>query len=654
MVMLELFNGKYPYTDFHELNLDWIISKLIQMDSKLTNFVNLNTIKYADPISWDITKQYETNTIVIDQTTGVAYISAKPVPAGVAISNTDYWSVVFDLQQIINNITDNLTFHNNGASPTLLGDVSIGDWILWNNKLYVALYDMIAGTALIEGSNIEMSSVEYLTKTYTDYAKNEIETIIGMLSDLTTTDKTSIVNAINELVSSVAAVVLIIGALSDLTTTDKTSIVNAINELVSSIAAVVLTIGALSDLTTADKTSIVNAINELVSNMGDLNDLTTSDKSSLVNAINLVNTRASTIISMIGSLSNLTTADKTSIVNAINEVNAKTTMNPRYLFITDSYGGHPDQNSSWIDYVVTFMGITNYIDLWEGGAAFTQTDSNYHSFLEVVQNAVISTPETITDIVLVGGYNDAPSVWGHVAQLPQAISTFVSYCKGRFTNAKVHIGMCGRNSKNSQILSELSDVAYYYKRCVSYGASYISGVENALHKDTYIKSDGIHPTDAGSQSIARAVANYLTTGYGEVDIVFGSITTTPTTGVSLTSWFMQSSTKNDVTSVFFNCWPNNYMLINFTTPKTIQANGADIITIGSMENTCITGGYHERSRVNCTCIVSDQNGTNRTLSCAFEFVNKTIIIRIYYPTALSNITAVYVPPFTATFPSAEC
>ena len=33
------------------------------------DFVNLNTIKYADPIQWNITKQYETNTVVIDGNT---------------------------------------------------------------------------------------------------------------------------------------------------------------------------------------------------------------------------------------------------------------------------------------------------------------------------------------------------------------------------------------------------------------------------------------------------------------------------------------------------------------------------------------------------------------------------------------------------------
>ena len=50
---------KAPYTNFHDLNLDWIIEVLNEFNTKLTNFVSLATIKYADPIQWDITSQYE-------------------------------------------------------------------------------------------------------------------------------------------------------------------------------------------------------------------------------------------------------------------------------------------------------------------------------------------------------------------------------------------------------------------------------------------------------------------------------------------------------------------------------------------------------------------------------------------------------------------
>ena len=86
-------------------------------------------------------------------------------------------------------------------------------------------------------------------------------------------------------------------------------------------------IGNLDTLTTNDKSSLVNAINEVDShadtnstNIGALNNLTTDNKSSLVNAINEIDSHADTNSTKIGTLNNLTTDNKSSLVNAINEV----------------------------------------------------------------------------------------------------------------------------------------------------------------------------------------------------------------------------------------------------------------------------------------------------------------------------------------------
>ena len=95
---------QFPYTNFHELNLDWLIKLIKELENTVNNFVALNTIKYADPIQWNITTQYEANTVVVDPQTGTAYISSKAVPSGVALTNTDYWSVIFTLD-IISAIT---------------------------------------------------------------------------------------------------------------------------------------------------------------------------------------------------------------------------------------------------------------------------------------------------------------------------------------------------------------------------------------------------------------------------------------------------------------------------------------------------------------------------------------------------------------------
>ena len=105
------FYNKYPYTDFHELNLDWILKTVRNMEETLSTFTSLNKIKYADPLYWDITKSYEANTIVLDAASGIAYISLQAVPAGIYDTNTEYWGEVFNIAP----------FSNVFVSPELFG-----------------------------------------------------------------------------------------------------------------------------------------------------------------------------------------------------------------------------------------------------------------------------------------------------------------------------------------------------------------------------------------------------------------------------------------------------------------------------------------------------------------------------------------------------
>lgn len=95
------FLNDFPHVRQYDGDLGWLIRRTKKLSSDIENFVNINTIKYADPMSWDITTQYEANTVVIDPQYGSAYISTKPVPAGVDIENTEYWTPIFNYGEIM-------------------------------------------------------------------------------------------------------------------------------------------------------------------------------------------------------------------------------------------------------------------------------------------------------------------------------------------------------------------------------------------------------------------------------------------------------------------------------------------------------------------------------------------------------------------------
>ena len=129
-------------------------------------------------------------------------------------------------------------------------------------------------------------------------ATNSMQQLIGDMNNLTTTAKDKITNAINETGQHA-------GKKQDLLTTNKNTRVDAINELVSNV-------GNKYSLTTIEKNNIVKAINEVETNAGNETTLSTAAKGSLVGAVNEVKTN-------VGDRTKLTTTSKNSLVSAINE-----------------------------------------------------------------------------------------------------------------------------------------------------------------------------------------------------------------------------------------------------------------------------------------------------------------------------------------------
>ena len=146
-----------PYTNFHDLNLDWIIEVLNEFNTKLTNFVSLSTIKYADPIQWDITSQYEANTVVVDSK-GNAYLSVKPVPSGVSLDRTEFWTKIGNFDELWADVKKAITPNDEEHSPTATADRAVNDLVWVNGALVRVTRAMKAGDAYVPGSNCVSSS----------------------------------------------------------------------------------------------------------------------------------------------------------------------------------------------------------------------------------------------------------------------------------------------------------------------------------------------------------------------------------------------------------------------------------------------------------------------------------------------------------------
>lgn len=89
------------------------------------------------------------------------------------------------------------------------------------------------------------------------------ETNIGDITNLQTTNKSSLVAAVNEVNTNSSNNATHIGTLSSLTTTEKTNLVGAINEVDNEADDNKTNIGTLANLTTIEKSNLVGAINEV-------------------------------------------------------------------------------------------------------------------------------------------------------------------------------------------------------------------------------------------------------------------------------------------------------------------------------------------------------------------------------------------------------
>lgn len=193
---------QFPYTNFHELNLDWILYELKTLKTTITNFVAINSVKYANPIIWDITSQYETNTVVLDNS-GNAYLSVQPVPAGVSLDREEYWTKIGNFSALWDSVRSAITPYDEQHNTTASVDHKAGDWVWLENDLLLITKNITAGDKYVDGGNCKKTNVHDLFAALGDTITNEVNTLSGKLqSEITARESGD--NALNTKIAAEA------------------------------------------------------------------------------------------------------------------------------------------------------------------------------------------------------------------------------------------------------------------------------------------------------------------------------------------------------------------------------------------------------------------------------------------------------------------
>lgn len=306
----------------------------------------------------------------------------------------------------------------------------------------------------------------------------------------------------------------------------------------------------------------------------------------------------------------------------------------KFILVGDSYAeGYGNQDlKGWAKYVIEYCNTNNMSaqEIYEGGSGFVHVGNSGHTFKTLLQTLTVENPDSITDIVVVGGYNDHDS---SQSVIEASIEQFIEYCKETYINAKISIGMAGNNSTNNDggmlIRNDLtSKVLPAYKNCVLYGANYLNGVEFSTHFYNNFYNDGVHLTDYSI--LGRTVYNILM-GYGSN--IYGKETTCTYTDSGLPNFRMYTTLNDGICSlrlpqnvhnnVSFN-WTSNYVEItnSLNIPYMRYTQSASRITIPVDVDITYSGGT--------------------TKDTAYLVIENTRVVYLFTRNSYSNVTRIVI------------
>ena len=296
--------------------------------------------------------------------------------------------------------------------------------------------------------------------------------------------------------------------------------------------------------------------------------------------------------------------------------------NKKILFIGDSYLEMYNGTSGIIDKFKTITGITNVIySVYSGtGFAYTVDSKNFNTLL----NSVTSDND-VTDIIVIGGYNDQYSNQGDVLT---AIGTFCTNAKTKFPNAQVYIGMAGFTMESSKRYPIYTTYVTYSK-CNQFGAIYLNGVECVMHDTSLFLggNDLTHPNETGRFELATAISQAWKNGYYQMTRSFNSVPLELSGSASSGTFEIDAMIMNNTTHIVN---VTNRTIYFSSHPSYSDIHDVDIelatLTLGS-SNAIISPWAYNMYPIPVTCAVHDTNGY-RTMNGKIQLVNNKIYLKL--------------------------
>ena len=343
----------------------------------------------------------------------------------------------------------------------------------------------------------------------------------------------------------------------------------------------------------------------------------------------------------------------------------------RVIIISDSYGNAFDGNPSWLQLCaaqIPYQCETYYL----GGAGFGyavggQYDNlRFDRFAETFMPSV-TDPESVTDIILAAGANDANQIYdGNYSDnaIISGFESFISYVRGFCTNARISIAFCGRIFNMGMLWAYLQARNCY--RAMSERnkyATWIPNLEYALHKESLLRSDQLHPSSDGMKNIADMIACYIKDGIPAAYIEGGAAEITPIVNNGLTPTItgadIVSYTENGLTKVYSKPKAGTshgqlgIIEVRFPGSGSYGSFGGFTNTPVMTLNGCCSMGEDVIEWFPVTVMLATPNDGNIYASGRLGIRNRTVFMQID-TAARNDIVFMYIFGFDMTYDSMHC
>lgn len=265
----------------------------------------------------------------------------------------------------------------------------------------------------------------------------------------------------------------------------------------------------------------------------DLENTVGDNTQGLVKDVDDLQSDVSTINSDISDIQ----TDVSTLKSSITGIAANGVKGRRFILLSDSYGNRVDADGNTF-----FTNVKNNLNIADddyyhnnlAGAAFAHgTPTARFEYLLTQLEGTVTTPETITDIMVIGGANDVN--YGATATL-SAIQSFMNYCKTEYPNAIVTLIPLGLTFTSDAMNLRWYNVLIPYRTSINYGARLIANAEYILCNTTLLESDMCHPNAAGVSEISKQLCSIIINGACDVHYFqWMSLTSGSATGYTISS-----------------------------------------------------------------------------------------------------------------------